>query len=164
MRGADAPGAEFPQVKPKGPALDFRSEKLPLAGLVGRGQRKKFSDAEKETLVAEFNCLPGRTLGREVEKARRALLLRDASQETATAMALEDVGSEALTGAFWRESVGQAQSAMDCDSREGEAEDAAAEALAAMARSKVPSVANALKTPTAAGSRLKSTSKIKQRR
>ncbi|OEH77938.1 hypothetical protein cyc_01090 [Cyclospora cayetanensis] len=82
----DAADAVFPQKTPGARPLDFRSEALPLAGMVGWGQRKKYTEEEKIELVSLFNCLPGRTEGPEVQGAqslRRAEAGSEKRRETA---------------------------------------------------------------------------------
>lgn len=131
----DAEDAEYPQKAPGPPPLDFRSEALPLAGLVGRGQRKKFADEEKMEMMSLFNCLPGRTEGPIVREAREALRRKEA------------LGAFDMGGDDEQQQIIMSSSAAAGEEGGGEmvADDAAAEAVADLRRQKVPVVTDRLK-------------------
>ncbi|CDJ36923.1 hypothetical protein, conserved [Eimeria tenella] len=133
----DAPDAVFPQKTPGPRPLDFRSESLPLAGLVGWGQRKKFTEEEKVELVSIFNCLPGRTEGSQVQKARETLRRMQALGDADMQEAADDA-ADSSAGAAAAAAGGEAEGGMV-------AEDAAAEMLADMRRQQIPTVKDSLK-------------------
>lgn len=132
----DAAEAEFPQQRPGSPPLDFRSEALPLAGLVGRGQRKKFTDEEKLEMVSVFNCLPGKTEGPIVQKTREALRRKEISGEMDMINTNDIIISNTATTAGGEE--GQEE---DMIADNGTAEDV----LADIRRQKIPVVKDFLK-------------------
>lgn len=136
----DAPDAEFPQESRGPPPLDFRSEALPLAGFVGRGQRKRFTKEESLEMVSLFGCLPGRTEGPRVQQAREALRRREA---------LGDLDMIEIPYGTRSSSDAAVAAAGDATAGDMAADDAAAEeVLADLRRQKVPLIKDSLKQRT----------------
>ncbi|KAL8454701.1 hypothetical protein Emag_001331 [Eimeria magna] len=136
---SDAEDAVFPQVETGSRPLDFRSEALPLAGLVGRHQRKTFSQDEQLEFVSFFNCLPGKTEGPQVRAAREAL------REREEALAFADMQQADAQANSNSSSSSSSSAAAAEDGCAMEAEDAASEALAALKRQRPPVLVDGLK-------------------
>ncbi|XP_026192708.1 uncharacterized protein LOC34618162 [Cyclospora cayetanensis] len=146
----DAADAVFPQKTPGARPLDFRSEALPLAGMVGWGQRKKYTEEEKIELVSLFNCLPGRTEGPEVQGAREAFKRRAAAafvgeaDMTEAACPRSSSSSAEAAAAEQADDAGATCMLAEDATSDMLAEDAASDMLADMRRRQVPVVKDGL--------------------
>ncbi|KAL8270660.1 hypothetical protein Esti_005406 [Eimeria stiedai] len=136
-----AEDAVFPQAGTGPRPLDFRSETLPLAGLVGRHQRKAFSQEERLEFVSLFNCIPGKTEGPQVRAAREALREREEALGLAD-MQQSDAPTQSTYTTTTTSSSGAAAAGDGCAM---DAEDPASEALADLERQRIPVVVDGLK-------------------